>query len=99
MLEASARGGGDPATAFYPPRIAPVRGSKRYVLARATWRKSADTYIRHFVGRYHFAWYLTGVTPETEQKTMILAYIGNLTAALISVGLLVGTMRFTRRAS
>ena len=30
---------------------------------------------------------------------MILAYIGNLTAALISVGLLVGTMRFTRRAS
>ncbi len=30
---------------------------------------------------------------------MILAYIGNLTAALVSVGLLVGTLRFTRRAS
>ena len=30
---------------------------------------------------------------------MILAYIGNLTAALVSIGLLVGTLRFTRRAS
>lgn len=30
---------------------------------------------------------------------MILAYIGNLTAVLVSVGLLVGTLRFTRRAS
>ena len=30
---------------------------------------------------------------------MILAYIGNLTAALVSIGLLVGTMRFTRRST
>lgn len=30
---------------------------------------------------------------------MILAYIGNLTAALVSIGLLVGTLRFTRRAA
>lgn len=30
---------------------------------------------------------------------MILAYIGNLTAVLVSVGLLVGTLRFTRGAS
>ena len=30
---------------------------------------------------------------------MILAYIGNLTAALVSIGLLVGTLRFTRRAT
>ena len=30
---------------------------------------------------------------------MILAYIGNLCAALVSVGLLVGTLRFTRRAN
>lgn len=30
---------------------------------------------------------------------MILAYIGNVTAALISIGLLVGTLRFTRRAN
>jgi hypothetical protein len=28
---------------------------------------------------------------------MILAYIGNITAALISIGLLVGTLRYTRR--
>jgi hypothetical protein len=30
---------------------------------------------------------------------MILAYIGNITAALVSIGLLVGTLRFTRRTS
>ncbi|PRQ03216.1 hypothetical protein ENSA7_53570 [Enhygromyxa salina] len=30
---------------------------------------------------------------------MILAYIGNLTAALVSIGLLVGTLRFTSRAN
>jgi len=30
---------------------------------------------------------------------MILAYLGNITAALVSIGLLVGTLRFTRRAS
>lgn len=30
---------------------------------------------------------------------MILAYIGNLTAALVSIGLLIGTLRYTRRAS
>ena len=30
---------------------------------------------------------------------MILAYIGNLTVALVSIGLLVGTLRFTRRAN
>jgi hypothetical protein len=30
---------------------------------------------------------------------MILAYIGNLTAALVSIGLLIGTMRYTRRQS
>lgn len=30
---------------------------------------------------------------------MTLAYIGNITAALVSIGLLVGTLRFTRRAS
>lgn len=29
---------------------------------------------------------------------MTIAYFGNLCAALISVGLLVGTMRFTRKA-
>jgi hypothetical protein len=30
---------------------------------------------------------------------MILAYIGNATAVLVSIGLLVGTLRYTRRAS
>jgi hypothetical protein len=30
---------------------------------------------------------------------MILAYVGNITAALVSIGLLVGTLRFTRRAN
>jgi hypothetical protein len=30
---------------------------------------------------------------------MVLAYIGNITAALVSVGLLVGTLRFTSRPS
>ncbi len=30
---------------------------------------------------------------------MILAYIGNISAALVSIALLVGTLRFTRRAS
>jgi hypothetical protein len=30
---------------------------------------------------------------------MILVYIGNITAALVSIGLLVGTLRFTRRVS
>ncbi|EDM80535.1 hypothetical protein PPSIR1_42029 [Plesiocystis pacifica SIR-1] len=30
---------------------------------------------------------------------MLLATIGNITAALISIGLLVGTMRFTRKAA
>jgi len=30
---------------------------------------------------------------------MIFAYIGNLTAVLVSVGLLVGTLRFTRKAT
>jgi hypothetical protein len=30
---------------------------------------------------------------------MILAYIGNISAALVSVGLLVATLRFTRRVS
>ena len=29
---------------------------------------------------------------------MILDYIGNATAALVSIGLLVGTLRYTRRA-
>lgn len=39
------------------------------------------------------------VSPPLEQNTMTLAYIGNITAALVSIGLLVGTLRFTRRAS
>lgn len=30
---------------------------------------------------------------------MLLAYIGNFTAALVSIGLLVGTLRYTRRVS
>jgi len=30
---------------------------------------------------------------------MILAYIGNITAALVSIGLLVGTLRYTRRTN
>lgn len=30
---------------------------------------------------------------------MIAYYLGNLCAALVSVGLLVGTLRYTRRAS
>jgi hypothetical protein len=30
---------------------------------------------------------------------MILAYIGNISAALVSVGLLVATLRFTRRTT
>ena len=30
---------------------------------------------------------------------MILAYIGNISAALVSIGLLVATLRFTRRVS
>jgi hypothetical protein len=29
----------------------------------------------------------------------MIAYFGNIVAALVSVGLLVGTLRFTRRAS
>ncbi len=30
---------------------------------------------------------------------MMIAYFGNIIAALVSVGLLVGTLRYTRRAS
>lgn len=30
---------------------------------------------------------------------MMIAYFGNIFAALVSVGLLVGTLRYTRRAS
>jgi hypothetical protein len=40
-----------------------------------------------------------GVSSGLEQNTMIFAYIGNITAALVSIGLLVGTLRFTRRTS
>ncbi len=42
-------------------------------------------------------WYLTRVL-EPEQNSMILAYIGNICAALVSTALLIGTLRFTRRA-
>ena len=39
-----------------------------------------------------------GLRPE-ERPMMTAYYLGNLCAALVTVGLLIGTLRFTRRLS